>query len=107
MTNNSGGDPVRVVSLCGGPGPGSANRAALNHAIDHLETVRHGVSVVDVQLEGVPIFDPRLATDPQVPVIELGGMLAKADGVMIAGPEYAGGLAGGTKTVLDWLVGLV
>jgi chromate reductase, NAD(P)H dehydrogenase (quinone) len=92
--------------MCGSFGQRSANGAALEHAGRYIVGTGRHVSVVSAALEAVPVFDPRLANEPPVAVVELSEMLTKADGVMIAAPEYAGGLAGGTKTALDWMVGL-
>ncbi len=97
---------MRIVSLCGSPGSNSANRAALHHAQLHLRSTKPDITCVEASLDGVPVFDPRLADEPPPAVLELSELLHGADGVMIAAPEYAGGLSGGMKTALDWMVGL-
>lgn len=97
---------MRIVSLCGSPAPGSANRSALRHAQAHLMSTVPGLTCDEATLDGIPIFDPRLADDPPGPVRVLSDLFKACDAVMIAAPEYAGGLSGGTKTALDWLVGL-
>jgi len=61
---------------------------------------------VEASLDGIPVFDPRRADEPPHAVQALSDLLRSADGVLIAAPEYAGGLSGGTKTALDWMVGL-
>lgn len=95
---------MKIVSICGSPGAQSSNLAALRHAQAHLAGA--SVGCVEASLDGIPVFDPRAADDPPAAVRELSDLLALADGVMIAAPEYAGGLSGGTKTALDWMVGL-
>lgn len=97
---------MRIASLCGSPAAASANRAALLHAQTHLTTTVSSFACDEASLDGIPVFDPRLADDPPGPVQALSDLLVACDGVMIAAPEYAGGLSGGTKTALDWMVGL-
>lgn len=92
--------------MCGSTGRASTNRSALTHASEHIVAHGHVPDVVEAALDDVPVFDPRLADDPPDTVIELSTAFETADGVMLAAPEYAGGLAGGTKTALDWMVGL-
>ncbi len=100
------GESVEIITMCGSASPSSANRAALNHAGDHLSATYDDVVIIDAALKGVPVFDPCLAANPSSRVRELSTALERADGVMITSPEYAGGLAGGTKTALGWMVGL-
>ncbi len=97
---------MKLVFICGSANPLSANRAALRHAVDHLEGESASINVTEVDLSDVPIFDPSLADSPPASVLAFSEQLSEADGLMIAAPEYAAGLSGGTKTALDWLVGL-
>ncbi|MGZ4798078.1 MAG: NADPH-dependent FMN reductase [Acidimicrobiia bacterium] len=95
---------MRIASLCGSLGPGSANAAALSAATATL--ARRGVEVVAVDgLDEVPAFRADCVDDPPAPVRRLRDAFEAGDGVMIAAPEYAGGLAGAVKNALDWCVG--
>lgn len=96
---------MNIVSLCGSLGSGSANRAALTHAGEHIVAAGQAERIVDALIDHIPIFDPRRADEPPEAVRAFGATLESADGVMLAAPEYAGGLAGGMKNALDWLVG--
>ena len=89
--------------MCGSLGHESVNRMALFRATERLSS--QGIVVTDVPLSGVPIFDPSLVDDPPSEVDRMQQLLEAADGVILAAPEYAGGLAGGMKNALDWLVG--
>ena len=89
--------------MCGSLGHESVNRMALFRATERLSS--QGVVVTGVPLSGVPIFDPSLVDDPPSEVDRMQQLLEAADGVILAAPEYAGGLAGGMKNALDWLVG--
>jgi NAD(P)H-dependent FMN reductase len=96
---------VRIVSMCGSLGSTSANELALDRAIDRLRS-HHGVDRVDdVPIMRVPMFDADQVDDPPEAVAHMRSLIEAADGMLLAAPEYAGGLAGGIKNALDWLVG--
>lgn len=89
--------------------PGSLRAGSSNHAI-----LRYlgSLTPVDVEyqiyeeLAALPHFDPDLGND-QTPsaVAELRQLLGKADAVIICSPEYAFGVPGSLKNLLDWTVG--
>jgi chromate reductase, NAD(P)H dehydrogenase (quinone) len=57
-------------------------------------------------LARLPHFNPDDDADPLHPaVVELRSAVAKADGLLLSTPEYAGALPGSFKNLLDWLVG--
>ncbi len=95
---------MRIVSLCGSLGSASANRAALGLAAERLEG-RVTLAVEDVPIADIPALNPDLVDDAPEPVVAMRTVIESADGVLIAAPEYAGGLAGSIKNALDWLVG--
>jgi chromate reductase, NAD(P)H dehydrogenase (quinone) len=93
---------TRVLTICGSLHPMSANRSVLEAVTANLR--RHGASVDDYgRLAEVPAFDPGAAESAAVN--ELRMMVASSDVVVIASPEYAGGMAGALKNALDWIVG--
>jgi chromate reductase len=95
---------VRIGTWSGSLGEGSANAAALAVARDVLEV--RAVEVVAIDGPGaIPPFRAELVGDEPAAVGSFRAALAAADGVLIAAPEYAGGLAGIAKNALDWLVG--
>src|SRR5439155_26208619 len=56
-------------------------------------------------LGALPHFNPDLDTDPPSPAVRvLRESIAAADGLLISSPEYAHGVPGVLKNVLDWLV---
>jgi len=55
------------------------------------------------RLGELPHFDP--GTDGGEPVASLRQAVTRADAVVIATPEYAGGMPGALKNALYWLVG--
>ncbi len=83
----------------------SANQAALTVAAEWIGTSGVAEPMTTDRSGRDPDVLPELVDDPPPPVAEMRLMVEGADGVMIAAPEYAGGLAGSTKNALDWLVG--
>jgi chromate reductase, NAD(P)H dehydrogenase (quinone) len=55
--------------------------------------------------ESLPHYRPDLPDDDVALVDELRSAVGAADAVLISTPEYAGGLPGSFKNVLDWLIG--
>lgn len=87
---------------------GSLRQGSSNHAI-----LKFLGSIVPADIEyaiyndlaQIPPFDPGLDTDtPPAPVAELRKLLTEADGLIICTPEYAFGVPGQLKNMLDWLV---
>lgn len=93
---------VRVLTICGSLQQASSNRAVIDVATAALQD--SGVEVDDyLDLGAVPPFSPE--ADPGPVLTNLRSRIAAADAVLIAAPEYAGGLAGVIKNTLDWIVG--
>jgi NAD(P)H-dependent FMN reductase len=84
--------------------PSSANSAVLEVTRRLAESGTDGITF-DVWhgLEDVPPFRPE--DDGGDVVSSLRGAIAAAEVVVIATPEYAGGMPGVLKNALDWLVG--
>jgi chromate reductase, NAD(P)H dehydrogenase (quinone) len=96
--------PRRVLCLCGSLRRVSSNRAALQAAQrlapSTLELVIHD------GLGALPLFNPDddVASLPPS-VLALREAVGRADALLIACPEYAHGVPGAFKNLLDWLVG--
>jgi NAD(P)H-dependent FMN reductase len=90
---------VHLVAISGSLKQSSANtalvRAMADAAPDHVE-VWDG-------LGDLPHFTPD--DDGGAPVASLRDAVTRADALVIATPEYAGGMPGSLKNALDWLVG--
>jgi len=57
-------------------------------------------------LDRLPAFNPDLESgDLPTPVARLRTLIGQADAIVISSPEYARGMAGALKNMLDWLVG--
>jgi NAD(P)H-dependent FMN reductase len=92
---------VRVVALSGSLQDGSANTALLRafaaEAPDDLDLA------LWEGLGDLPHFRPDAG--PHATIDSLQRTIETADAVLIATPEYAGGMPGSLKNALDWLVG--
>jgi NAD(P)H-dependent FMN reductase len=94
----------RVLLVCGSLQRSSANRAALDVAGAALSA--SGVEVNAFEgLGSIPPLNPDRGDEPGEAVLALRTDIADADAVLIAAPEYAGGIAGVLKNALDWIVG--
>lgn len=94
--------PLRLLALSGSLRQRSYNTAALE-ALAVLVPARVEVEVFR-GLGELPLFNPDLEGQ-HVPAFErLRAAVGRADGLMIASPEYAHGITGVLKNALDWLV---
>jgi chromate reductase, NAD(P)H dehydrogenase (quinone) len=58
------------------------------------------------ELDLLPAFNPDLESGALPdPVARLRALIGQADAIIISSPEYARGMAGALKNLLDWLVG--
>lgn len=95
---------VKILALSGSLRKASVNTAVLRVAAN--------VAPADVEiklfqgLSGIPAFDPDLDINGSAPesVLAFREAVDRADGVLIASPEYAHGVSGVLKNALDWLV---
>ena len=103
MTINIKSPKPKILAI-----PGSLRIDSTNHNIlKHLGTL----IPTDVEyaiytgLYDIPPFDPGLDNDnPPEPVINLRQLLSGTNGIIICTPEYAFGVPGQLKNMLDWLV---
>ena len=96
---------MKIVAISGSLRSGSSNAALLRAA------ARVAPAGVNVELyEGLgqlPHFNPDDDAEGSVPSATVGALrrlLIEADGVLISSPEYAHGVPGALKNMLDWLV---
>jgi len=97
---------VRVLMVCGSLQSRSSNRAALDVAAGLASEGGAAVEMFD-RLAELPAFDPDRSDEPDEVVADWRAQVDCADAVLVAAPEYAGGLAGAVKNALDWLVATV
>lgn len=96
--------PRRVLCLCGSLRRVSSNRAALETA-QRLAPATLELVLYD-GLGGLPLFNPDDEADVVPASVQaLREAVGRADALLIACPEYAHGVPGAFKNLLDWLVG--
>jgi chromate reductase, NAD(P)H dehydrogenase (quinone) len=90
-----------VVGFAGSLRRGSYNRALLRAATELVPSTLH---IVIQELDGIPLYNGDLE-DAGVPpgVEQLRDAIRKADGLLIATPEYNHGVPGVLKNTIDWL----
>lgn len=96
---------MKIVAISGSLRAQSSNAALLRAA---ARVAPDGTRVVMYEgLGGLPHFNPDLdaeGLEPPPSVRELRELLIAADAVLISSPEYAHGVPGAFKNMLDWLV---
>jgi chromate reductase len=88
-----------LLGICGSLRKASTNRTLLS-AIGETLPADASMTLFE-RLGELPIFNSDLE-DPE-PVVELKHAIGKADGVVIAVPEYNYSIPGGLKNALDWV----
>jgi chromate reductase len=93
-----------LLTISGSLREGSSNTATLE-AFTLLTPP--GVTVQRYrELDALPAFNPDLESgELPEPVARLRSLIGRADAIVISSPEYARGMAGALKNMLDWLVG--
>lgn len=87
---------------------GSLRRASSNTALLRAATLLAPEGMTITLYSGLgelPHFNPDLEGVEPPAVTDLRRQLRASDGLLIASPEYARGVAGAMKNALDWLVG--
>jgi chromate reductase len=93
----------RILAIPGSLRAGSTNHNILKYLSSQVPA-DIGYSIYG-DLALIPPFDPGNDDDyPPEPVFELRELLKQADGVIICTPEYAFGVPGQLKNMLDWMV---
>ena len=95
----------KIVAICGSLRERSSNAAAIR---DLRQRAPEGVDIVIYDgLARLPHFNPDLdgeGMEPPPEVRALRELLLGADEIVISSPEYAHGVPGSLKNMLDWLV---
>lgn len=93
----------KILAISGSLRLGSSNHSILTYLGSIVSADVEYTIYNDLAL--IPPFDPGLDTDtPPTSVAELRELLTDANGLIICTPEYAFGVPGSLKNMLDWLV---
>lgn len=99
---NMGVEMVRLLAVSGSLRQASSNSILLR-AAERL--CPEGVLLIHYEgIDKLPHFNPDLLENPPEAVAELCSIVGQADGLLISCPEYARGIPGSFKNMLDWLV---
>jgi chromate reductase, NAD(P)H dehydrogenase (quinone) len=92
--------PLVVAGIAGSLRRGSFNRGLLRAAV---ESAPGGMKIETLEIRDLPLYDADLDVDggPEVVRVFKAGIL-KADGLLIATPEYNYSMPGVLKNALDW-----
>ncbi|ANF87277.1 NADPH-dependent FMN reductase [Pseudomonas antarctica] len=95
---------IHLLALSGSLREASSNSMLLSAAV---RLCPQGVSITSYDSIGqLPHFNPDLLNTPGAAVLDLYDQISRADGLLISCPEYARGIPGSFKNMLDWLVSL-
>jgi chromate reductase, NAD(P)H dehydrogenase (quinone) len=91
-----------IIGLCGSLRRASFNSLLLRAA---AELAPSGTTIAIESIRDVPLYDADVETSTGVPapVQELKDKIARADGLLIATPEYNNSIPGVAKNAIDWL----
>jgi chromate reductase, NAD(P)H dehydrogenase (quinone) len=91
---------MRLLGIAGSLRERSYNRALLRAT---AELMPPGVKLEEHDLRGLPFYDGDVeAAGEPTSVVELKDAIRRADGLVIATPEYNRGVPGGLKNAIDW-----
>lgn len=94
-------NPLDIVGLCGSLRAGSINRMAL-HLVGQSMPAGMGLEMLDIR--EIPFFDGDVLAQGFPPAVQaLRERIRRADGVVIATPEYNFSIPGVLKNALDWV----
>ena len=93
----------KIFAICGSTKTASTNQLYLEAIKQLLGTGYEATTLTSIA--DIPHFNPDLDTEnPPNGIAQLRKNIEQADGIIISTPEYAMGLPGSLKNVLDWTV---
>ncbi len=96
---------MKIVGFAGSLREKSYNKMALKLVLDFAEKAGAETEFVDLKPLDIPLYDKDLEEEIKLPegIKTLRGKIEKADGMIIATPEYNHSIPGVLKNTLDWI----
>jgi chromate reductase len=97
---------VKIISFAGALRNDSVSKKLVREANRLLEQeYRLKAEYVDLRDYPFPVYDSDIENNAGIPstIVELGTRVGKANALIIASPEYNGGISSVLKTLVDWL----
>jgi NAD(P)H-dependent FMN reductase len=96
---------MKILALCASLREKSLNGVLLGHAATALVTAGAEVDVTTLREFPMPLYDGDWedAHGPPAAALALAERIQRADGLVIASPEYNFSLSGALKNAIDWL----
>ena len=97
-------NPVNLIAFAGSLRKDSYSKQLVSLVADKARELGANVTLIDLKEYSLPMFDEDLekeATPENLPALR--ELFTKADGLLIASPEYNGSFSSVLKNTLDWL----
>ncbi|WP_416672621.1 NADPH-dependent FMN reductase [Egbenema bharatensis] len=92
---------VKIVGISGSRRPGSYSYKALNHVSQRVAAFGAEMEILDLRTMNLPFCDGGKDYSDYPDVAKLQETVKAADGLILATPEYHGGVSGVLKNALD------
>jgi chromate reductase len=90
----------RIVAIAGSLRRGSFNRALIRAA---QELAPEGLTIESIEIGELPFYNADVEAEGDPPEVDrFKASIREADGLLIATPEYNGGIPGVLTTAIDW-----
>ncbi|WP_116473082.1 NADPH-dependent FMN reductase [Zobellella maritima] len=91
---------IKIVTICGSVRPGNYTSMALKLALDEFSKVP-GLEVTDIRLESLDLPLPGMPPKSPAAIERFQQTVEAATGVLLASPEYHGGISSPMKLAID------
>jgi azobenzene reductase len=95
---------MKIVIIAGSNRRGSTSTKMSRFVSARLQARGHTIQLWDLYTQPLPFYDPDQEARPE-PATQLAGLVAEADAIVLATPEYHGSVSGVLKNALDYLDG--
>jgi chromate reductase len=97
---------MKIVAFAGALRADSVSKKLIHEVVRRLDQEQQLVAdTIDLKDYPFPVYDSDIEQNLGIPdsIIRLGARLGEANAIVIASPEYNGGISSVLKTLIDWL----